>query len=154
MSKKLVVYTDGSCIGNPGPGGWAAALRWTGDDGVVSKIVLSGGETTSTNNREETKAIVYTLEFLVDYSGALEGFDYEQFDTIEFRTDSSYVITCSKGVAAGKIYSKNSDLWNEYSKYSKMVKSVTYTKVKGHSMDTYNDEVDGIAKGEARLYLQ
>jgi len=59
MSGVVEVFTDGACLGNPGPGGWAALLRWRG-----SEKLLAGGEAATTNNRMELMAAIMALEAL------------------------------------------------------------------------------------------
>ena len=57
--KEVTIYTDGACSGNPGPGGWAAILKYGGREKV-----LSGGENPTTNNRMELRAVISALEAL------------------------------------------------------------------------------------------
>ena len=104
--KKLTIYTDGACSGNPGKGGWAAILI-VGDN----KKNLSGAEYKTTNNRMELTAVIQSLQSLDDYN------DFE----IEINTDSKYVkdgieIWINKWKengwkTANKKEVKNQDLW-------------------------------------------
>ena len=57
--KKVVIFTDGACSGNPGPGGWGAILRYN-----QNEKELSGGEISTTNNRMELEAVINSLKFL------------------------------------------------------------------------------------------
>ena len=103
-SKKVVMYTDGACSGNPGNGGWGAYIEI--DD---KKIELSGSENNSTNNRMELKAVIHALDYL-----------NEKRDIIIF-TDSKYVMQgiqewikkwkTNDWKTAQKKDVKNKDLW-------------------------------------------
>ena len=130
-----VIYTDGACSGNPGPGGWAWAIA---PDGAVHG---SGGEAHTTNQRMEMKAV---LEALRSNDGQL---------TIV--SDSTYVVNCFrdkwwvKWERNGWQNSKkqavaNVDLWKPL---IELVRSnnVTFRWVKGHSGDRLNDLVDRLA---------
>ena len=76
MSKKIIeIFTDGACSGNPGPGGWAAVLRY----GEVEKE-LSGGEENTTNNRMELTACIEALSALKESCIALGYLDEAKFD--------------------------------------------------------------------------
>ena len=87
--KKVEIYTDGACSGNPGPGGWGAILRYRGAQQVFEKE-LSGGEAETTNNRMELTA------FLTAVSQLKEPCE------IELYSDSQYVINAlEKGWAKG-----------------------------------------------------
>src|SRR5699024_7043423 len=77
--KEIVIYTDGACSGNPGPGGWAALLMF-GDN----KKELSGGEYNTTNNRMEVMAVIQALKALKEPCVA------------KVHSDSAYVVNCFK----------------------------------------------------------
>lgn len=137
MSKSApiqVVYTDGSCIPNPGPGGWAFVALPYDNDSEPTEWHVSGGESQSTNNRMELTAVIEALEFGKHKKNYL------------IYSDSTYVINCAKGVYARK---KNVDLWKKYDKVSKD-KQIKWIWVKGHSGDKYNEIVDSLAKKEAK----
>ena len=130
----MIIYTDGSCLGNPGPGGWAIYC-------LDSKKQLSGGVTQSTNNRMELTAVLRALE--------TEGVSV-------IVTDSAY---CKNGVekwssawvkngwktASGQPV-KNDDLWKQILKLST---GVEFRWVKAHSTNKYNSLVDKLARDEA-----
>lgn len=135
--KKLVIYTDGACSGNPGPGGWAAILRY-GD----KEKRISGGEKHTTNNRMELLAAIKSLEALK------EGCE------IELYTDSEYV---KNGITkwirdwekrnwrtASKKPVKNVDLWQQLDLMTKKHKIIWHW-VRGHSDNVFNNEVDEMA---------
>ena len=129
-NKVQIVYTDGSCIPNPGPGGWAfVVLDYQGYEWHVS-----GGEDYSTNNQMELQAVIEALEFTPDMK------------YYKIYSDSMYVIKCAKGTWARK---KNIDRWLEYDRVSKG-KIIEWKWVKGHSGNEYNEIVDYSAKMEAK----
>jgi ribonuclease HI len=134
-SHKQVLYTDGSCIPNPGPGGWAfVALPNPLDESPIEWHV-SGGDPKSTNNRMELQAVIEALMFCHDKKEYI------------IYSDSQYVIKCAKGIYARK---KNTDIWTNYDKVSKG-KVIEWEWVKGHSGDKYNEIVDHLAKQEAKI---
>lgn len=141
-SKKSVeVHTDGACLGNPGPGGWAALLRYQGRERE-----LSGGETDTTNNRMELMAAIMGLESLKEPC------------SVVLTTDSQYV---RQGITqwmanwvrrgwktAGGDPVKNRDLWERLHAAARRHR-VDWRWVKGHSGDPDNERVDGLARDQA-----
>lgn len=135
------IFTDGACLGNPGPGGWAALLRWRGIDKL-----LSGGEEATTNNRMELMAAIVALESL------------KRDCDVHLTTDSQYV---RQGIeqwvakwrangwrTADKQPVKNQDLWQRLSAASARHR-VRWAWVKGHSGHPENERVDSAARAEA-----
>ena len=139
--KKITIYTDGACSGNPGPGGWGAILEYKG----VRKEI-SGGEAETTNNRMELMGIIRALEQLK-----------EPCD-ITFCSDSKYVMDgLSKGWAKGwrargwvksdKKPALNVDLWEQL--LSLIARhEMHYHWVKGHAENEYNNRCDEMAVNE------
>lgn len=138
--KKITVYTDGACSGNPGPGGWGAVLKFNGN---VKE--LSGGEVASTNNRMEMMAVIKALESLKEPC------------EVELYTDSEYVkngITSwikkwvkNGWMTASKKEVKNRDLWEKiYSLTSEH--KINWRWVKGHSGNPDNERCDLLARNE------
>ena len=142
---EIKIYTDGSCIGNPGPGGWAAIIL--ADSG---KKEIFGGEKLTTNNRMELTATIKALEYCIKNEGK-----QPTLKQIEIYTDSIYV---KKGITvwintweknnwktADKKNVKNVDLWK---KLKELVKSnqIEWKWIKGHSKDPMNDLADKLAK--------
>ena len=142
----VIIYTDGGCIGNPGPGGWAAILQY----GAHEKE-LSGRFRETTNNRMELRAAIAALEAL------------KRPCPIELYTDSSYV---RNGIlewvhswqrngwrTANKQPVKNQDLWRRLltalERHSP-VGGVTWHWTKGHAGNTLNERVDILANTAAR----
>ncbi len=144
MAAKVVLYTDGACKGNPGPGGWGAVLNY-GD----ARKLMHGGEANTTNNRMELMAAIKGLSAL------------KRSCQVELYTDSQYV---RKGITewmhgwkrngwktAAKKPVKNEDLWraldDEVSRHS-----VNWHWVKGHAGNPGNELADQLAnKGVEEL---
>lgn len=139
--KRVDVFTDGACKGNPGPGGWGALLRM----GRHEKE-LSGGEPHTTNNRMEMTAVIRALNALIEPC------------EVTLHTDSRYVIDgITKWVGgwkkrgwvnASKQPVKNADLWHDLIEAVARHK-VTWEWVKGHNGHPENERVDRIASDEA-----
>jgi ribonuclease HI len=134
----VIIYTDGACRGNPGPGGWGALLRW----GDIERE-LSGGETATTNNRMELMAVIEALKALKKPVRAV------------VYTDSQYV---QKGISewihgwkrkgwktAGGGPVKNVDLWQALDAAAR-VHEVQWKWVKGHAGHPENERVDQLAR--------
>ena len=142
--ERLVIYTDGACSGNPGPGGWAWAVAPDGEPHD------SGGELRTTNQRMEIQAVLEALrahDRLADEHGAPM--------PIEIVSDSTYVVNCFrdrwhvKWARNGWVNSQrkpvaNVDLWKPLIELADPAR-VTFTWVKGHSGDRMNDLVDQLA---------
>ncbi len=135
--KHIKIFTDGACRGNPGPGGWAALLRY----GQHEKI-LSGGEWETTNNRMELTAAIKALQAVTMPC------------IVDFYTDSQYV---QKGISewlpvwkkrgwktANKQPIKNLDLW-QLLELAVTEHTVSWHWVKGHSGHVENELVDSVA---------
>ena len=135
--KKIDIFTDGACKGNPGPGGWGAVLQYNG----VQKE-LFGGENNTTNNRMELLAAIKALEVLT-----------EPCD-VTLTTDSNYV---KDGInswianwkkngwrTAAKKEVKNKDLWIQLDDACQK-HQMTWRWVKGHSGHTQNELADDLA---------
>ena len=134
--KKIEIFTDGSCLGNPGDGGWCAILRYKGHEKI-----LRGGERETTNNRMELLAVIKALEALKEPC------------EIELYSDSTYVLKGLNEWLEGWIKKdfkkvKNVDLWKKYIEVSKPHK-IHINWVKGHSGHKENEICDKIAKEEA-----
>jgi ribonuclease HI len=146
MDQKVVIYTDGACSGNPGPGGWGAILTY-GD----KKREMCGGEPATTNNRMELMAAIMALEMLTRPC------------TVELHTDSQYVRTgITEWLAgwkargwktAGKTPVKNDDLWKRLDA-ARQRHTVDWRWVKGHAGHPMNERADELARkglAEARV---
>jgi len=139
------IYTDGACVGNPGPGGWAAIVLIKDQ-----KKELFGGEKLTTNNRMELTAAIKGLE----YCNSEEG-QQLSLNQITIYTDSKYVkegITIwinswekNNWKTADKKNVKNVDLWKKLKELVKY-KNIEWHWIKGHSDDPMNDLADKLAK--------
>jgi ribonuclease HI len=138
MTPNVVIYTDGACRGNPGPGGWGAVLIF-GD----REKDLCGGELATTNNRMELTAAIEALNAL------------NRPCKVELHTDSQYVrrgisewLSIWKGrgwrtMTKGAV--KNEDLWRRLDE-ARLRHEVDWRWVKGHSGHTLNDRADALAR--------
>jgi len=139
---EVEIFTDGACSGNPGPGGWAALLRWNGHEKA-----LSGGEPATTNNRMELMAAIAALEALKRPVRAT------------LHTDSRYVMDGItrympgwkrkgwKTAAGGPV--KNIDLWQRLN-VALARHEVAWEWVRGHAGHAENERVDALARAAAR----
>ena len=139
--KSIEIHTDGSCLGNPGPGGWAALLRYNGREKE-----LVGGEAMTTNNRMELMAAIQALEALTEPC------------RIVLHTDSQYV---RQGITewmagwlrrqwktAGGDAVKNRELWERLHQATQR-HTIEWRWVKGHNGDPDNERVDVLARNQA-----
>ena len=137
MGKKITIYTDGACSGNPGKGGWAAVII---ED--KNEKTISGSEPLTTNNRMELSAVINALREV----GSAE---------LDIYTDSKYVKNGIESwiknwkingwMTAAKQPVKNKDLWLELDTLVSE-KAIGWKWVKGHSNDHYNTIVDEAAR--------
>ncbi len=135
--KKVEIFTDGACKGNPGPGGWGALLRL----GKHEKE-LSGGEALTTNNRMEMTAAIRALEALIEPC------------EVDLHTDSRYLIDgITKWVAGWKRNGwlnasrkpvRNAELWHELIEVAARHR-IRWHWVKGHAGHVENERVDRLA---------
>jgi len=137
-------FTDGACLGNPGPGGWAALLRAKGTERIIS-----GGEVQTTNNRMELLAAIHALEALTRPC------------TVTLTTDSRYVM---QGIeewvprwikngwrTADKKPVKNQDLWERLAA-AVARHTVRFEWVRGHAGHVENERVDQAAREQAEQF--
>ena len=135
----IILYTDGACSGNPGPGGWGSVLIFNG----IEKE-LSGANPNTTNNVMEITAVIEGLKAL------------KRPCNVNIYSDSAYVVNCfekdwinnwikNNWVNSKKEPVKNKELWLELLDLTKSHK-VTFNKVKGHSNVKYNNRCDELAR--------
>lgn len=142
--KKVCIYTDGACSGNPGPGGWAAILRYNGHEKE-----LSGGERETTNNRMELMAVISALTAL------------KESCEVELWTDSQYI---EKAINEGWLAGwkrrgwkrkggelKNIELWQELDGLLARHR-VNFNWLKGHDGHEFNERCDALAVAERDKY--
>ena len=144
--KRIEIFTDGACKGNPGPGGWCAILRYNG----VEKMI-SGGEKETTNNRMEHIAVLFALKALKEPCH------------ITLQSDSKYVLdSLSKGWVYGwqkKGWKKsdgkpalNVDLWQQLLDEVKK-HELDYVWIKGHAGHPENERCDAQAVKESEKFI-
>ena len=137
MTNQVIIYTDGACKGNPGPGGWGVFLRYK-----QHEKELCGGEHETTNNRMELMAAIMALEGL------------NQSSSVKLHTDSKYVL---QGITewmdnwkkrgwktSAKKPVKNEDLWRRLDAAIEK-HQINWVWVKGHSGDHGNEKADMLA---------
>ena len=137
--EKVIIYTDGACSGNPGPGGWGAILMYNGN-----KKEISGAKNNTTNN-------------VMELTAALEGLKILKFPCeVELYSDSAYLVN---GFSQGWIYNwkknnwktaskepvKNKEIWEEIYNLTQIHK-VKFIKVKGHADNEFNNRCDEMAR--------
>ena len=137
MSELITIYTDGACRGNPGPGGWAAILRYRDRESVVR-----GADPKTTNNRMELQAAVSALQTL------------KRPCTVSLTTDSRYLMDGIRHwlpnwkrngwQTAAKKPVKNTDLWRILDALTTQ-HDITWHWVRGHSGHPDNERADGLA---------
>ena len=137
--KKVTVYTDGACSGNPGPGGWGAILMYN-----ENKKEISGAEKETTNNIMEITAVLEALKILKEEC------------EVKIYSDSAYVVNAfnqgwiynwrkNNWKTANKEPVKNKELWEKLYELTQKHK-VEFIKVKGHSDNEYNNRCDELAR--------
>jgi ribonuclease HI len=140
--KEIIIYTDGACSGNPGPGGWGALLMWSGHERE-----MSGSEAHTTNNRMELMAAIMSLRSLKEPC------------QVDLYTDSNYVrqgmTEWLKGWqrngwrTADKKPVKNADLWQALLEAATPHK-VKWHWVKAHADNPHNNRVDALARAQSQ----
>lgn len=141
--KKIVIYTDGACSGNPGDGGWAAILKFG-----LHERELSGFVPDTTNNRMELQAAIEGLKALKEPC------------EVEIFSDSSYLVNAFEKdwignwkvngwINKSKDEVKNIELWKELDRL-RSIHKVAWIKVKGHSDNEFNNRCDKLATGEIK----
>lgn len=139
MPKKVTIYTDGACSGNPGKGGWGAILMFGN-----ARREISGFSPSTTNNRMELMAAIKGLEALKEPCN------------VDIYSDSSYLVnainqqwlkkwTINNWRTSAKKTVENIDLWKKILELIRL-HNVTFHKVKGHSDNEYNNRCDFLAR--------
>ena len=135
--KKITLFSDGSALGNPGPGGYGTILRYNDKERFIS-----GGEAHTTNNRMELLGVIEGLRAL------------KEACQVEVISDSSYVVKGINEWLGGWIERdfakvKNPDLWRQYIEVSQPHK-IKATWVRGHNGHDENEKCDLLAKEQAQ----
>lgn len=144
--KEVIIYTDGACSCNPGPGGWGAVLMFK-----EYQKQISGFENNTTNNRMEMLAVINALKLLKEPC------------KVDLYSDSAYVVNAflqnwvddwqeKNWRTSGKKEVKNIELWKELLDLCK-THEITWHKVKGHADNEFNNLCDKLARGEVDKFL-
>lgn len=141
VTQKVIVYTDGSCIANPGPIGFAYIS--TSSDGKHREF--SDGDTSGTNNRAELLAVIAALR------------DHTDYDEIEIHSDSEYVVRGVNEWSSGWIRRnwrkvQNVDLWKTLLSLLTLYRGYAFKHVRGHSGVPLNEEADRLACLESQKH--
>ena len=139
MKKRIIIYTDGACSGNPGKGGWGALLMYENQCREIS-----GYERATTNNRMELTAAIEGLEALKEPC------------QVDLYSDSAYLVnamnqgwlkrwTGNNWITSAKKSVENIDLWKKILKLVTL-HEVSFHKVKGHSDNVFNNRCDELAR--------
>lgn len=142
--EEVIIYTDGACSGNPGPGGWGTILM-----SGQNKKELSGGSKDTTNNIMEITAVIEGLKAL------------KKPCKVQLYSDSAYVVNAfnQKWIygwmkngwkTSNKEPVKNKELWEELYALTKM-HEVTFVKVKGHADNEFNNRCDELARNACQI---
>lgn len=145
--KNVEIFTDGACSGNPGPGGWAALLRYKGRE-----LEISGGEVLTTNNRMELEAVIQGLKALKTKCH------------VTIYTDSQYVANgITKGwakkwrdngwIKSDKKPALNADLWDELLNVLN-IHEYKFEWISGHSGHPENERCDAMAVKQSKIYAE
>ena len=143
--KKVTIYTDGACSGNPGPGGWGAILMYG-----EHKLEISGGEQHTTNNRMELTGPIEALRKLNTPCD------------VELYSDSAYLVNAfikgwlinwqrKKWIKSDKKPVENQDLWKEILSLT-AIHNVKWIKVRGHADNEFNNRCDELARAAIKRY--
>ena len=143
--KQVIIYTDGACSGNPGPGGWGAILMYRD-----KKLEISGYEAQTTNNRMELMAPIQALRRLKEPC------------EVRVYSDSAYLVNAfqkhwldnwqrKNWVKSDKKPVENQDLWKEILALTDK-HAIQWLKVKGHADNPYNNRCDELATGEIKQH--
>lgn len=143
--KQVIIYTDGACSGNPGPGGWGAILMYRD-----KRLEISGYEAHTTNNRMELLATIQALARLKEPC------------EVSVYSDSAYLVNAFRKNwleswqrndwrKSDKKPVENQDLWKRLLEFD-ATHRITWIKVKGHADNPYNNRCDELATGEIRQH--
>ncbi len=143
--EKVIIYTDGACSGNPGPGGWGTILMYR-----ENKKEISGGKQETTNNIMELTAVIEGLK-LLKYPCEVDLYSDSAYVVNAFEQGWIYNWAKNNWKTAGKEPVKNQELWKELYQLTKTHK-VKFHKVKGHSDNVYNNRCDELARNAIKKY--
>lgn len=142
---EVIIFTDGACSGNPGPGGWGSILIFND-----TKKEISGGNPSTTNNIMELTAVVEALKLL------------KHPCKVNIYSDSAYVVNAfeqkwiygwikKNWKTSGNEPVKNKELWQKLYDFTK-IHDITFNKVKGHSDNELNNRCDELARTQSQSF--
>lgn len=137
--EEVIIYTDGACSGNPGPGGWGCVLMYKDN-----KKEISGGKENTTNNVMELTAVIEGLK-LLKFSCKVKLYSDSAYVVNAFQQKWIYGWLKNGWKNASKEPVKNKELWEELYALTK-THEVEFIKVKGHADNEYNNRCDELAR--------
>lgn len=137
--EEVIIYTDGACSGNPGPGGWGSILMYK-----ENKKEISGGKKDTTNNVMELTAVIEALK-LLKFKCKVSVYSDSAYVVNAFNQKWIYGWMKNGWKNASKEPVKNKELWEELYELTKE-HEVTFIKVKGHSDNEFNNRCDEMAR--------
>ena len=149
MENEIVIYTDGGCSGNPGPGGWGCVVLYD-----EKKITLSGGDNLTTNNKMELTAAISALDFVYKNT-ELKNRNISLYSDSQYVKNgiTQWIINWKKNGwrTAAKKPVLNQNLWQKLDSLNSSL-SVTWNWVKGHAGIEYNEICDQLCQKEINNY--
>lgn len=139
MTEKVIIYTDGACSGNPGPGGWGAILMYRN-----AKKEISGGSKNTTNNIMEITAVIEALKCL-KVESEVQVYSDSAYTVNAFNQKWIYGWMKNGWKTSNGDNVKNKELWQELYSLTQKHK-VEFIKVKGHADNEYNNRCDELAR--------
>ena len=139
MKEKVIIYTDGACSGNPGPGGWGAILMYKN-----AKKEISGGNKSTTNNIMEITAVIEALKCL-KVESEVQVYSDSAYTVNAFNQKWIYGWMKNGWKTSNGDNVKNKELWQELYSLTQKHK-VEFIKVKGHADNEYNNRCDELAR--------
>ncbi|PZU81189.1 MAG: ribonuclease HI [Shinella sp.] len=146
---RIVVHTDGSCLHNPGPGGWGAIVCFWNGETLTERVELSDADLSTTNNKMELSAVLAVLQYIRGRP------DFDRSTHITVISDSRYVVdgfaqwlpnwVRNGWRSSDKKPVKNQELWKA-SEFATTGLSLAFKWVKGHSGDPENEAADALAR--------
>ncbi len=137
--EEVIIYTDGACSGNPGPGGWGSILMYKDN-----KKEIFGAKKNTTNNVMELTAVIEALK-LLKYKCKTKVYSDSAYVVNAFNQNWIYGWIKKGWVNSSKEPVKNKELWQELYELTKQ-HEVEFIKVKGHSDNVYNNRCDELAR--------
>ena len=136
---EVIIYTDGACSGNPGPGGWGSILMYKDN-----KKEISGGKNDTTNNVMELTAVIEALK-LLKFKCKVKLYSDSAYVVNAFNQKWIYGWVKNGWINSNKESVKNKELWQELYELTKL-HDVEFIKVKGHADNEYNNRCDEMAR--------